>query len=416
MKKLLLTAAILTTLFSTCLTPAYTQEEKPPVQVITNNTQVNYTKVKPVMKNGITMVPIRTTASALNIKISWRSCSNKIIAKKGNTIVKLQTNNKTAYRQNNTFLLTEAPVIIQNKTLIPLRFFSEAFNFNVKWIASKNTVLISPPYDLQTTAFYALGNENFSSWTDLFGKRYPSTGKKNTGIIDTLALGWYSLDKKGNLVTQSRTGWQRPQGWEQVLDAAEKYGLKTQMVIHMTDKDDKLFNFLINESAVNKAIEQIIEEAKLYDGINLDFEGLGYNVNDAQLNKIQTTLNKFVKKLDKELHEKNKKFVLCLHPLNSTYKGYDYKELGEHADRVIIMAYEYGPIPEPLHLVTQAVELSKKHITPGKLVLGISAATETPGSIKNKIQAARDYRLEGIALWRLGIISDEIWHVLKTTK
>jgi hypothetical protein len=50
-----------------------------------------------------------------------------------------------------------------------------------------------------------------------------------------------------------------------------------------------------------------------------------------------------------------------------------------------------------------------------KLILGISAASESPDSILTKVGIAKRYRLPGIALWRLGLISDGMWASLRET-
>lgn len=70
-----------------------------------------------------------------------------------------------------------------------------------------------------------MGDAETSSWIDLFGKPYPDTAAKNTDVVDELALGWYSLDEKGNLLAESKQGWQRPDGWEDVLKAAGRFNI-----------------------------------------------------------------------------------------------------------------------------------------------------------------------------------------------
>lgn len=82
------------------------------------------------------------------------------------------------------------------------------------------------------------------------------------------------------------------------------------------------------------------------------------------------------------------------------------------ADRMIIMAYDYGVKPEPEILVRQAVETAAAVVPPQKLQLGISAPSETTQSILAKIKIAKEYNLNGIALWRLGLITREMWDVL----
>lgn len=111
----------------------------------------------------------------------------------------------------------------------------------------------------------------------------------------------------------------------------------------------------------------------------------------------------------------NLTLTLTLHAPNSAYKGYDYKALGELADQIIIMAYDYGSKPEPVSLVTQAVEMARASVLPEKLVLGVSVPTETAESILIKVGIAKRYGLEGIAIWRLGLVTGEMWDALRST-
>lgn len=104
---------------------------------------------------------------------------------------------------------------------------------------------------------------------------------------------------------------------------------------------------------------------------------------------------------------------MSLHALNTAYPGYDYTALGKLADHIIIMAYDYGPNPEPNDLVEQAVKLATASVSGDKLWLGISAGNESDISMKSKLGIAKRYRLGGIALWRLGVISDDLWKVLR---
>lgn len=78
------------------------------------------------------------------------------------------------------------------------------------------------------------------------------------------------------------------------------------------------------------------------------------------------------------------------------------------------MAYDYGTQPEPNRLVMQAVELSLKYVSREKLILGISIPSENEESLHAKIGIAKRYRLGGIALWRLGLLTDEMWVTLRT--
>ncbi|WP_256201430.1 hypothetical protein [Thermoanaerobacter thermocopriae] len=48
-------------------------------------------------------------------------------------------------------------------------------------------------------------------------------------------------------------------------------------------------------------------------------------------------------------------------------------------------------------------------------MLGISIPNETPESFAVKIGLAKRFGLGGIAIWRLGLVQDEMWDVLKNS-
>jgi len=398
-----------------CTTPIAFAQENKAISVFIDGLPVVF-DVEPVIQDGRTLVPFRAIAEALGVEVSWDGETQTVSTTDGKTAVKLQIGNKTAYCNDTPITLDVPPIILGGRTLIPLRFFSEAYSCKVEWYEANRMVKItSPPKEMAVIGFYALGDSRTSSWSNLFGVPYPETALGNTDIVGELALGWYSLDKDGNLLTKSRTGWQRPDGWEAVLEAASKYGLVTEMVVHVTDGDGTLTSLLSNDAAMATAVGNIIKEAVLYQGINLDFEGLGYKEEDEQLLATQGAFNKFVQLLAEQANEAGLNLTLTLHAPNSAYKGYDYKTLSEYADRIIVMAYDYGTKPEPNALVIQAVEQSLKCVPKEKLVLGISIPNENSESLISKVGIAKRYQLKGIALWRLGLLTDEIWNTLKAT-
>lgn len=372
--------------------------------------------VQPEIHDGHTLVPFRALAEALRVKVEWDGATNTITARNAQLTVSLQIDNATAYINNAPVSLDVPPMLVDNRTIIPLRFFSEAFKCRVEWDGSTNSVKIfSPPAQMAVTAFYALGDTSTSSWTDLFGTSFPNTARGRTDQVSRLALGWYSLDRDGNLLTSSSTGWQRPEGWQDVLAAAKKYNLETEMVVHLTDGDGTLTTLLANPSAMRQAVTEIAGEAEGYNGVNLDFEGLGLTDQGEDLTKVRERYTEFVRLLAVELKPANLKLTLSLHPSNSAYHGYDYAALGKLADQIIVMAYDYGPKPEPVNLVLQAVEEAAASVPSGKLLLGISAPGETPQSVLVKAGIAKRYNLGGIALWRLGLVPGEAWDTLRST-
>jgi len=394
---------------------AKAQEQPQVIPVLIDGLPVAF-DVQPVIANGRTLVPFRAIAEALNVNVAWDGADQTVLASDGKISVKLRIGDKTAYRNDTSVTLEAPPVILDGRTLIPLRFFSEAFNCRVAWDEALHGVQIASPLRAMTvTGFYALGDKETSSWTNLFGQAYPAEGSGNTDVVSVLALGWYSLDQKGNLLNDSDSGWRRPDGWEDILKAADKYKLKTEMVVQLTDGGGTLTNLLTNQAAMAKAISGITKESLTYKGVNLDFEGLGWRDEGEKLTAVRSDFARFVRLLSGELKKSGRSLTLTLHAPNSAYKGYDYQVLGGLADRIIIMAYDYGSQPEPLDLVIEAVEMARTAVPAEKLVLGISTPSETAGSILSKVGVAKRYNLQGIAIWRLGLVSNEMWTALRSS-
>jgi hypothetical protein len=368
------------------------------------------TDVAPLILNSRTMLPFRAIAEALNLEVDWEAEQQIVCVKGDNLLIEMQVGNRQAQVNAQPKNLDSPPVIISGRTMAPVRFVSETFGCTVQWDPISREVSIkTPPAKMEITAFYALGDQKTSSWTNLFGRPYPERATGNTGLVDTLALGWYTLDEEGNLLSNSSSAWQRPPGWEKVLEAADEYGLQTEMIIHMTDSNARIRNLIRSDHARQKAIAQIATEAVQYNGVNLDLEGLGWNDSPEQLLQVRRDFTDFVKALADELKKSGLVLTLCLHPSNSAYPGYDYQALGKIADRIIIMAYDYGSSPEPVPMVYEAVESAAAQVAPEKLLLGISVPNENPESIRSKIGIAKRFALKGIALWRLGLISEEMW-------
>ncbi|NLG32443.1 MAG: copper amine oxidase, partial [Syntrophomonadaceae bacterium] len=366
------------------------------------------------IENDRTLVPFRAIAEAINIEVEWDNQTRTVIATDGSSAIRLQIGNYIAYLNDTPIRLEVAPTIIRDRTLIPLRFFSEAFNCQVEWDSLiYEARIISPPKTMTVIGFYALGDSQTSSWTNLFGQAYPNTASGNTDVISELALGWYSIEKNGNLLDKSNTGWQRPVGWEKVLTSAEEYNMLFEMVIHVTDSDGTISSLLNDPAAISRAVKAIAKEAVKYQGVNLDFEGLGFTDEGERLQEVRNSFTRFADMLSRELENSNTGLTLTLHAPNSAYPGYDYQALGQIADRIIIMAYDYGPKPEPLNQVVQAVEKACESVPASKLILGISAPSENAASIASKVGIAKRYNLKGIALWRLGLINDDMWQSLR---
>lgn len=194
------------------------------------------------------------------------------------------------------------------------------------------------------------------------------------------------------------------------MQEADSQGTSPYLMVYSGDGNHELTKVLENAQLQEQTISQIVSTAtdKQFKGITLDLEGLGWSGDKA---KARSDYNAFIQKLSAKAHQAGLKLTVVLHPLNSSYSGYDYKTLGNLADDLIIMAYDYGQkaTPEPLDKVDEAIQLALKETSRDKLILGISMGSEKDSTVNAKIGLAKRYDLKGIAIWRLGIIGETAW-------
>ena len=118
------------------------------ISVKLNGSQLSF-DVPPAVDNGRTLVPLRAIFEAMGADVKWDGNTQTVTATKDSTIVVLTIGNKTAYKNNSPVVLDGPGKIINQRTLVPLRFVGEAFGADVVWEGSTRTITItsggSPP-------------------------------------------------------------------------------------------------------------------------------------------------------------------------------------------------------------------------------------------------------------------------------
>jgi len=95
--------------------------------------------------NSTVMVPLRMIAENLGYKVDWDQKSQKVtIVQQGKTL-QLIVNQKSASVDEKTVVLTTAPLLKDNTTLVPIRFISEQFGLDVSWDNSNKVVSLVTP-------------------------------------------------------------------------------------------------------------------------------------------------------------------------------------------------------------------------------------------------------------------------------
>ncbi|HEY9060475.1 MAG TPA: copper amine oxidase N-terminal domain-containing protein [Pseudobacteroides sp.] len=113
-----------------------------PITVIVNNNIVKF-DVFPVIENGRTLVPVRAIFEALGAVVTWNANTRTAIGVKGTRTVNIKVDSTDATINGIHKKLDVPAKIIQNRTLVPLRFISESLGSIVSWNGETRTAKIT---------------------------------------------------------------------------------------------------------------------------------------------------------------------------------------------------------------------------------------------------------------------------------
>ena len=92
--------------------------------------------------NSRTYLPIRIIAEALGASVEWIQSSQEVIVRSEEAIVKLKIGSTTVNVDGSSIKSDVAPVIIDGRTMLPIRIICEYLNCKVDWNAAANMVTI----------------------------------------------------------------------------------------------------------------------------------------------------------------------------------------------------------------------------------------------------------------------------------
>ncbi|MCL1878326.1 MAG: stalk domain-containing protein [Defluviitaleaceae bacterium] len=96
----------------------------------------------PIIQTGRTMIPIRATVEAMGGTVGWYGAESRVdLAAFGNN-VSLWLGSTDILVNNTSDLMDIAPSLVNNRTLLPLRFVAENLGTHIEWIGSQSMVVI----------------------------------------------------------------------------------------------------------------------------------------------------------------------------------------------------------------------------------------------------------------------------------
>lgn len=110
------------------------------------------TDVQPLQKNGRMLVPVRAIAEKTGAKVWYDAQKRQVEIRKEHKNIMIPIDRSFAHINGEQVSLDVPATIVNRRTLIPVRFVSEALGYRVEWNAISRVAAVWTPKAKQTTA------------------------------------------------------------------------------------------------------------------------------------------------------------------------------------------------------------------------------------------------------------------------
>ena len=137
----------------------------------------------PVIVNERTLVPIRAIIEAAGGTVGWDGATRTVTLSYAGSDIELKIDSNAAQLNGMTDELDVAPEIINERTMLPIRYISESFGFHVDWDGDAETVTLTVH-----PAILEVGDIKVTE-DDIQGLFYLVTDDNLKGIADIIKYG-----------------------------------------------------------------------------------------------------------------------------------------------------------------------------------------------------------------------------------
>ena len=111
------------------------EEAEDVIKVTLDGTPIVFPDQQPVIINGRTLVPLRAIFETIGAVVTWDNDTNTAMAVKGDTYIFVQIDNTLLIKNNEKIELDVPAQLINDRTMVPVRAIVEAFGeYTVDWV------------------------------------------------------------------------------------------------------------------------------------------------------------------------------------------------------------------------------------------------------------------------------------------
>ncbi len=99
----------------------------------------------PILLNNRTLLPIRAVIEAMGGSVEWNNDERIVTLTLGERKLHLRIDSSTIWDSGKSYVLDAAPIIVGGRTMVPVRAVVEYFGADVEWDGATSTVTITYP-------------------------------------------------------------------------------------------------------------------------------------------------------------------------------------------------------------------------------------------------------------------------------
>jgi hypothetical protein len=208
------------------------------IPVIVNGQKVKFPDTEPyVDENGRTMVPVRFVSEMLGADVKWNNETRTAIIKTSDKNIIMTIGSKTPTVNGQAIELDTAAAMVEGRTMVPLRFVSEALDSKVTWDKGGNAVQVSD------TAYQAK-IENGTVKLDAWGRELATADSKWNKLTDMPSFAYdlnsYATTSNKDFIEKFGSTWADKAHIDMWGNTIRKY-YQTQLNIDYKTIDEDVF-------------------------------------------------------------------------------------------------------------------------------------------------------------------------------
>nr|WP_317359807.1 glycosyl hydrolase family 18 protein [uncultured Tyzzerella sp.] len=148
------------------------------IHIVIDSKPIENLKMEPVIIDGRTLVPVRDVFEEMEAEVLWNDKTKETTINKDNNTVVFKIGSNEAIKNSIDVVKLDVPAkIINGYTMVPIRAISDSIGYNVEWDNNIRTIIIETPIEEQT-------NDNIINNTQTITEttKEPSTETTTTNI------------------------------------------------------------------------------------------------------------------------------------------------------------------------------------------------------------------------------------------